>query len=176
MSDTKDYWNAVCIPLTRGQHTIIDAEDYELVSQYKWYAALSKSGKFYAVRGVYEARNPRKQTRIALHQFLLGIRGRAAIGDHKSGDSLDNRRFNLRVVNFTQNAMNARISTRNKTGYRGVTFIQNRYRVNIAAYGKQIFVGGFDNPIDAARAYDRAAQKIHGEYAKLNFPNEAEHG
>jgi len=159
--------NAVCIPLNRGRYTLISAEDYELISKYKWYAVCNRK-KWYAVTYFRENKKP---ITLRMHQIILGIRGKEIIGDHINGKSLDNRRSNIRKATYRGNAMNVGIRSNNKTGYKGVSFVQNRFRANIAADGKQIFIGGFETAEEAALAYDAAAKILHGEFAWYNFPH-----
>jgi hypothetical protein len=94
--------------------------------------------------------------------------------DHRNGDGLDNHRDNLRIATRSQNACN-RHNTKSKASCRfsGLFFDKRRgkWMSRIVVNGK-IFLGYFDSEIDAARAYDAAAKKYHGEFARLNFPEE----
>lgn len=92
--------------------------------------------------------------------------------DHKNGDALDNRRDNLRLATYAQNAYNKK-KTRTKTSSRfiGVCFSKKtgKWTAYLRFQGKRIWLGQFDNEIDAAKAHDRAAIKYHGEFARLNL-------
>lgn len=147
------------IPLTQGKVTLIDDEDWDLVNQYKWFACKSKSNTFYAV-----FHNLSKQS-LYLHRLLLGLDfGDKRRGDHKNLNTLDNRRDNLRICNNQQNSYNRSIQTNSKSGLKGVYFFQNKWRARIVSKD----LGYFDDPIDAAKAYDVAAVELFGEFAKTN--------
>jgi hypothetical protein len=94
--------------------------------------------------------------------------------DHINGDSLDNRRANLRLATPSQNAYNrAKIRSKKSSRYIGVYFEKatGRWTVKIRiGRGKRLWLGRFNSEIAAARAYDAAAKKYHKEFAVLNFP------
>lgn len=95
--------------------------------------------------------------------------------DHRNQDTLDNRRSNLRSATRRQNRANSKRQT-SGTGFRGVTRDKrmkkgNMYYAAIKAPGGVEYLGSFSTAEAAARAWDRAAVKHHGEFAALNFPN-----
>jgi hypothetical protein len=99
--------------------------------------------------------------------------------DHRNNDTLDNRRANLRLATHSENSYN-RPKTKAKTTsqYIGIYLEKRtgRWTVKIRANGKRLWLGRFELEIEAAKAYDAAAKKYHGEFARLNFPNlTAEH-
>lgn len=104
--------------------------------------------------------------RITMHQL---VSGRDGITDHINGDRLDNRNHNLRKVTARQNSQNAKISSNNSTGYKGVFRFRDRYRVAITVNGKRVHVGCYKTAEEAGIGYDMAALKYFGEYAKTNF-------
>lgn len=158
------------IPLSRGLVAIVDDEDFEYLSQWKWHLFRTKDGD-YATRNI---RLNSKRTKIRMHTQLMTPPDGLVV-DHRNGDGLDNRRSNLRVCTLTENNCNRRGSGASK--YLGVSYKsrQGKYTAQIYQHGKgkQIHLGSFLNEIDAARAYDRIAPSIHGEFARLNFPQEA---
>jgi len=94
--------------------------------------------------------------------------------DHIDGNGLNNRIENLRVVDRKQNMYNRPIYKCNKIGYKGVWLDERsrRYRATISKDKKAYWLGTYNCPIEAARAYDRKAIELHGEYARTNFPIE----
>ena len=153
------------IPLTQGKFALIDNEDFERFGHLKWYAAKIK-GNFYAVRGKW-INGKRKQ--FLLHRLIIGS-PKGMMVDHKNHDTLDDRKNNLRVCTRGQNGWNAKISSSNVSGYKGVHWVKrdNRFRVYIRKNGVKNYIGDFRDLIEAAKAYNKAAKKYHGRFAFLN--------
>ena len=156
------------IQLTQGKEAIIDDCDFDLVmnSGYKWCAVkgLTRSYTYYVVGN--GGTNPR---RILMHQLIMGKPQNGCL-DHKDGNGLNNRRENLRVATLTQNCANRRVHKNSKSGFKGVYYEprKNRYIAHIKKNYKRFWLGSFRDPIDAAKAYDSAATKHFGEFARLN--------
>jgi hypothetical protein len=154
------------IPLTQGYVAIIDPEDAALVSQYEW---RSQKGRL----SVYAVTGHGKNT-VRMHRLIAGTPNGVEV-DHGNGDGLDNRRSNLRSATKSQNAQNRGPSSRNKTGFKGVSVYPRLglFKVDIMVNRKSHHIGYFKSAEEGARAYDKAAIDLHGEYAWLNFPGEA---
>jgi hypothetical protein len=90
--------------------------------------------------------------------------------DHINGDTLDNRRANLRIVNLCQNAQNSKLPITNKSGYKGVSLRKStgRYEARITAYGEKYHLGFFDTIEEAIIARKDAEERLHGEYARVS--------
>ncbi len=90
--------------------------------------------------------------------------------DHINGNPLDNRRENLRICENAENNRNKGLTKASTSGYKGVSLYKRSgtWRAYIVTNYKQKHLGTFDNPIDAAKAYNVAAIKFHGEFARLN--------
>lgn len=147
----------------------VDDTDYDFVRRYTWH--VQRGGRnLYAVRVVQLSR-PRKLKSFPLHRELIREIPHGMVVDHINGDGLDNRRCNLRIATLAQNTHNQRLSIRNKSGFKGVNYFKARgtWRASICINNKQINLGCFDSAIKAARAYDEAAKKYFGEFAKTNF-------
>jgi hypothetical protein len=145
------------IPLTQGQNAIVDAADYDWLNQWNWFAVWAPNTKsFYAKR----------QPNIPMQRVIMG-----GLADHKSHDTLDNRRQNLRPCTTEQNNLNTRGYGR-ASNFKGVSWDKEtrKWHARIRTKGRCISLGRFVSPEDAAKAYDEAAQKYHGEFGHLNLP------
>lgn len=154
------------IQLTQGKVALVDDDMYDELNQFKWYANNLK-GKFYAVRNLRI--NKKYVKSILMHRFIMSTNNGLVV-DHLNGITLDNRKCNLRNCTHSENLKNQKISIKNTSGYKGVSWNKNHksYEVRIKNNNITIQIGNFKNIIDAARAYNAAAIKYHGEFANLN--------
>lgn len=149
------------IILTQGQHTVVDDDVYEWASKFKWHALKTKNG-FYAARSIRHPSGRREY--LYLHREILA--GEVEV-DHFDGDGLNNLRENLRGCSRPENARNVPRHRDNASGFKGVHLAAGKFRVQIWA-GRKVHLGYFSSKLDAARAYNTAAIKYHGEFARLN--------
>lgn len=153
--------------LTQGQSTLIDDADVDLVSQHRWYAAKTRRGW----RVTTNTKNSEgKQRNLLLHRFLMEPE-KGLVVDHLNHDALDNRRSNMRVCTYSQNAMNQRSARKSSSKYLGVSWDKGakKWKASILIQGKKKNLGRFKEEDDAARAFDTAARLHFGEYANPNF-------
>lgn len=160
------------IQLTKGKVAIVDHQDFETISKYKWHA--NKRGDLWYA-SAYINKKITKMHRLIMDCKLFDKQ----IVDHIDGNGLNNQRINLRICTHSDNMKN-RCSSKNGTSkYLGVCFyLKTSGKGNIAKYptyraelqknGKRMFVKDFKDEIEAAKAYNEAAIKYHGEFARLN--------
>lgn len=152
------------IPLTRGKVALVDDDDHDLLmAMGKWcYAPCG-----YAARNILLANG--KRTIIYMHRVIMGT-PKGAMTDHRDEDKLNNQKYNLRLCTKSQNQMNIRITLANSSGYKGVCWFKRgqKWKAQIMVNCKNIHLGYFTCPIEAAKAYNEAAIKYHGEFARLN--------
>jgi len=152
------------IPLTQGKFAIVDDKNYEWLNQWKWYA-LKVGNTYYAAR--YGGGGHENPIVILMHRQILGLRkGDNNQTDHRNHNGLDNHKVNLRLCNCSQNAANRKYRT-NKSGYKGVYYSKKMEKWYVQIRHKHI--GFYDNKINAARAYDKKAKELFGEFANTNL-------
>lgn len=146
----------------RGVKVLVDDEDVQLIQKHRW--LIANTG--YAVTYLYP---PGRTVCVLMHRLIM----RATAGlvcDHIDGNKLDNRKTNLRLCKQSQNAKN-RVGRRDsKSGIKGVHWLEGRrlWEVQIRADERRVTVGRFKDLEQAKRAYNEAALKYHGEFARLN--------
>ena len=152
------------IPLSHNKFALVDPEDYEWLSQWRW--VCRGGGSPYAVR--FE-----KGKIIWMHREIMKPPP-GMIVDHVKNNTLNNCRHALRVCTRKQNVHNLGKSARGTSGYKGVFWDKRmkKWCAKIVCDGKQYYLGYFDDEAEAARAYDRKAVELFGEFARLNFPHE----
>lgn len=155
------------IPLTMGKVALIDDEDYFWVSRHNWhYAKKKKDGKLgYAKR----ARKVKGKTSfVRLHRAIIAAPIHLQV-DHIDGNPLNNQKSNLRLCTNKNNSTNSD-TKRGKSGFKGVSWHKGMggWRVRVRKDNKELQVGYFKCPIEAAKAYDAAAIEQYGEYARTN--------
>jgi hypothetical protein len=161
------------IPLTQGYVALVDDEDFEFLSQWKWRVLKAMDGrKIYARRSLARTTDG-KRPQILMHTALMGTPDGLEV-DHENGNGLDNQRHNLRVGTHQQNMRNRGPGPNTESGFKGVcrTTHGGRWQVTINIEGKNQYLGCFTDATDAARVYDTYAREYHGEFAQLNFPEE----
>lgn len=150
-----------------GLTTTIDEEDWEKIKDYKWYSKLIPRyrGKYHAMAGATNEYG--RPTTVSLHRIIMDApKGKQV--DHINGDSLDNRKENLRICTPSQNRANQRAPSRNKHGYMGVAKIGPSYYGRVTCRGKTHNMGPYETAKEAARAYDRKKLEKFGAFAKTN--------
>ena len=158
-----------CVPLTHGHITLVGAQDYEWIAQRRWNSNGNRQDK----------RRYAKNENTFLHRLIMErVLGRPLLNwkieqvDHKNGDGLDNRRPNLRICSQSQNGANSKKAAPCSSQFKGVVWQKhrNKWSAKISVNGKHYHLGNFVDEEDAATAYDVAARRLRGDFARLNFP------
>lgn len=154
--------------LGAGKFALVDDEDYEYLNRWKW----NMSIKGYAVRtDGMRHKGQRIKWGLPMHKVVAsraGIVGKQI--DHKNTDRLDNQRNNLRPCNQSQNNANSRLRSDNTSGYKGVSWHKDarKWHAYITFNKQREYFGFFTSKEEAAAAYNQAAMKYYGEFARLN--------
>jgi len=152
------------IPLTQGKFALVDDEDYERLSKFKWYY---HNG--YAARLTYDTAT-KKRKLIFMHRLILNTPD-GKYTDHRDGNELNNMKSNLRICSTSQNMQNQRPHQDGTSVFKGVCWHKGKgkWLAYIKPEGKQKHLGYFKSETKAAFAYDEAAIALFGEFAKTNF-------
>lgn len=158
------------IKLTQGRVALVDDDDYEYLSQWKWFLSSSNSRAYAVRKSRIQEVELEPHSHVFMHKILLKCPNNAVV-DHKDGNKLNNQKHNLRICTHKQNARNSTKPISNKSGYKGVFYYEsrNKYHSRIKVNGRSIHLGYFTDATLAARAYDNAAKKYFGDFARLNF-------
>jgi hypothetical protein len=158
------------IPLTQNKEAIILALDFDRVSPRLWFAAKYQDDLYYAYTNIRKPDGSLK--RVSMHHFLCPLE-KGKVVDHRNGNTLDNRRSNLLNVTRTESNRNRR-AHKGTSKFKGVCLYYKAWKATIYMDKRPINLGTFRNEKDAAKAYDGAARKYFGKFARLNFPREGE--
>ena len=160
--------NITRISLSRGFVAIIDADLYPVLGRRKWYAKTDKAGNTYAVRATKRVGG--KQGTEHMHRTVIKAPQHRKV-DHINGLTLDNRRENLRLCSTHQNSRNRKKQrSPSSSKYKGVAWhvCHKKWRAALRVGNKVIHLGYFGDEESAASAYNHAARKYFGDFARLN--------
>jgi hypothetical protein len=151
------------IPLTQGYQVIVDAADYEWLSQWQWHVCVAAH--------MYAMRSKHREDGTCFHIMMHREINQTPDGlftDHINGNSLDNRRCNLRTVTKTQNMWNRRPNLNGSSQYKGVHWHKQhgKWAACIQVNKKRYHIGLFDSETEAAMAYLLRSEKEFGVYNK----------
>jgi hypothetical protein len=162
------------IELSQGKRAMVDDEDYEWLSQWKWslFHNKNRAGNGYAVRNIYEG--GRVKERIYMHRAITNAQPGQEV-DHADRDGINNQRANLRIATRQENSRNTtkKVQRDLTSQYKGVSRKNKNWGwlAGITTDEGYVGLGTYQTERMAAIAYDRAALQYHGEFASLNFPD-----
>lgn len=173
----------ITVVLKCGTKTVIDAADAWILKKFPVWVTTGTGSKYVCATRNIKTEYSSVTERIYLHRLIvhrdLVSCTRCEQVDHIDRDRLNNRRSNLRICSAIQNRAN--VAAKNGKRFKGV-FDQGKYRklskpfrsyLDCKSRGQQRrkYLGYFKTEEEAARAYDREAKRVYGEFAFLNFPN-----
>lgn len=161
----------VSSPKYGTQEVLIDTEDIEVLSKYRWNVKAGPHSLYY-VHTSLGSRNTGKWS-MTMHRLLMGHPDRGLVVDHIDGNCMNNKKSNLRVTSYANNRRNSAKQVNTKCRYRGVyerNDYKGKYRAQLRFEGKIYNLGTFTDMILAAKTYDEFARKCYGEFAVTNFP------
>jgi len=150
------------IPLTRGLAALVDPEMVEILSQFSWCACVPKGSSGYAMR--FDGTNF-----VYMHRVIMEA-SKEQLVDHINGNTLDNRKENLRFANKSQNASNT-VKSRGKSKYKGVWYQPSRkkpWKAELTHNNTKFSLGSYATEEEAALAYNKMAVQLFGEFAMEN--------
>ena len=154
------------LPIFGDRVALVDDDDYDWAKNFKWHLKANKksvrSSRYLSIG---------KTKVVTLSREVLGVFDKNKMVDHINGDIFDNRKKNLRICTNKENSRNRKSSCLNKLGVKGVRVKDGKFCAQIKVNAKEIHLGYFLNISEAAIAYDKAAIKYFGQFARLNFPN-----
>lgn len=159
------------IQLTKNQIAYIDDEDWDKVKDYKWYA-VHQGQTYYAIRSTLQGGRSKK---LRMHRVIMGITDPAIEVDHEDCNGLNNQRYNLRIATRRQNCTNQRKRFGATSLFKGVHWSKSKQQWRAVIYTPGYkSIGYYNEELIAAKAYDQAAIRYFGVFAKLNFPTPTE--
>jgi len=151
----------------KGMYALVDDCD-AWVLKFRWCGRRDTSGIIYA----HISTRKEGLNGTSLHRLILGLKPGDPDVDHIDSDGLNCQRSNLRLATNSQNQMNQR-KTRGTSSYKGVYWhkCDKKWMAYIKRDSRKIYLGCYAFEIEAAKAYDKKAKELFGDYARLNFPN-----
>ena len=149
----------------KGYKVLISDCDAEKVKSHNWYI---KTGWRKGQEVYFACTTPRPNRKcLILHRFIVDC-PKGMVVDHINGNTLDNRRENLRICTPAENTRNYRKPKTNTSGFKGVSWINRfgKWHSAISVNGKNKSLGYFDTPEEAYKAYCEASKKYHKEFGR----------
>jgi hypothetical protein len=152
------------IMIISGIKVLVDIEDVDRINASSPWRKHRGSQKQYFV---HSAPRPEHKN-ILLHRYIMSAPDGLEV-DHINGNTLDNRKSNLRICQHKENMRNVKLRRTNRSGYKGVSFDvrRNKWKARITLNSRENFLGYFETPQGAYGAYCKAVKKYHGEFGRV---------
>lgn len=155
------------LELNHGWKALVDADIYPELAKHRWSVTFN-GNRVYARRKIAGVKR-----QIYLHHSILPPKPGLTV-DHRNSETpffvLDERRSNLRHATKREQRLNSRKQPGSFGKFKGITFSKGAWQASVCINGTNTYLGRFKTQEEAALAYDVGARKLHGEFAKLNFP------
>jgi hypothetical protein len=150
------------IPSNKNAEYIFDKNMRNSLINYNWHVER---------KGYLSTNDPKTKKQLFAHHLVVGKPLSGMETDHKNRNKRDNRKGNLRHVSHARNRINANLTKKSKSGFKGVSWYSptNKWRARIGFERKKITIGYFDCPKKAAEAYDKKALELFGDFACTNY-------
>lgn len=135
---------------------LVDDDKYYELIKYSW-----------TISDDYVHSKTNKRSTVRMHRLLLDVKENEIV-DHINNDRLDNRIINLRIASNTLNSHNVTKNMNKTSKYKGVSLCRKTWQATISKDGKHYYIGVFKNQEDAAKAYNKKAIELYGEFASVN--------
>lgn len=153
---------------TNGKTILVDDENFEELSRYKWWANHKQAYRSARIGG--------RKTTMRMHRLIIGAEPGQVV-DHINRNPLDNRKSNLRIGTRSLNTVNSKKPISNRLGkkpsskYKGVSLVKEYgyWRATVTKDNVGHYLGKFNTEVEAAKAYDQKAREFFGEFANTNF-------
>lgn len=152
------------IKLTQNKFALVDDEDYKRLDQYSWYCVKVRERHQYAYTTI-------KGKAIHMASMIMKPSNKYQV-IHLDKNGLNNQKYNLKIASITQrNRSRVKQESESSSRYKGVSYDKStgKWRSRILINYKTIYLGRYNNELEAAQAYDKAALKYFGEFAQLNL-------
>ena len=148
---------------------LVDDEDFEMLNKFSWCVQQYKD-IYYACTEISTGRGRSNRKCVKMHRLIMNAEDGVLV-DHRDMNGLNNQRSNLRIATHSQNCSNTKSRPNTTSNYLGVSWdkYSKKWAVQISVNLKNVKIGRFIFEKEAALAYNKAALKYHGEFARLNI-------
>jgi len=149
----------------RGIDLLLDEEDKHLLYEYRWFKQRDRDGNVYL--SSFLTKDKVRTKNVKLHRLIIGCKIGEMV-DHINGNTMDNRKSNLRLCTFSQNRVNAKKQKNNTSGYPGVTLDKrsNKWHAQICKDKRWHSCGYWNTPEQAYEAYLKKGKELYGEFIR----------